>query len=713
MDRQQSMSRFGRFIPLFLALFFVSGLSLVTTGCPPPVTNNEKTTEQTTTDGGTEKDPVAEGGACAETKECVQGLLCKGGKCTKPECTTDAQCTTGDKKKCIDYRCEAAGDNCKDNTECPPGQDCEAKADGKKYCSVIDVSVASVLIVTPPGVVRSGQTRKFEAVALNKSGARLAGDFTFTWKSSATDVAAIDAKGVATGGSKDGETDITAEVQSKASAPVKLRNFAAVAAGKLRVILIDSDSKFVDGAKVMVGTAEATSDAQGAATVDSANLPATVHVFHKNYAFFSAFGVNKNDLLVQLVKKPDNSKAGGIKGKVNFDVYRGIMGISEDDWASYNVAVGFTSFSISSDILGLNLDTLLGESFEVDVFGQKFSVPSGVVLEALGGGKPEFQTQSDPGKDRLAFALAAKLKVSDVTPLISQVTGGEGVDIGKILVAIEPLFEKMALGFKTGISVEVFAKVPDTDDKNKNGKTDDLIPDFSKFTANDLTVDKKLDKNFSVTAGAYPKFDFNGKPAQFYAISLLGVLLPGYGLAPLGIAIGKAEDGKALKLRHAEPSGVLRTGRFVTLTLALTLPLGEPKPPLLISGDLQFFDKAPTSLTVSAFTKLPTTAKFDPATRTLSSAATEGSSFNQIDLSNDKGRWIIVYPSATASVVLPAVPSGFDDPVNADCSASLRPVKLQGSTTMDDILEFNDKNMDRLTEFLSGFANVTVYEKKK
>ncbi len=35
MDRQQSMSRFGRFIPLFLALFFVSGLSLVTTGCPP------------------------------------------------------------------------------------------------------------------------------------------------------------------------------------------------------------------------------------------------------------------------------------------------------------------------------------------------------------------------------------------------------------------------------------------------------------------------------------------------------------------------------------------------------------------------------------------------------------------------------------------------------------------------------------------------------
>ncbi|MCB9641270.1 MAG: hypothetical protein H6727_20390 [Myxococcales bacterium] len=710
MDRQRSMKRGSRFIPLFLSIFIVSAFSLVTVGCPPPTTTTEKTPD-VDGGGGTEKAPVTEGGDCGATAECVQGLLCKGGKCTKPECTTDADCTQGDKKKCIDYKCEAAGDQCADNTECPPGQDCEAKADGKKYCSVIDVTVESVLIVTPPGVVRSGQTRQFEAVALNKSGARLSGDFTFTWKSGSTDVAAIDAKGLATGGSTDGETEITAEIQGKTSAGVKLRNFAAVEAGKLRVILIDSDSKFVEGAKVMVGASEATSDAQGAAVIDTATLPADIHVFHKNYAFFSSFGVNKNDLLVQLVKKPDNSKAGGIKGKINFDVYRGIMGIPEDEWASYNVAVGFTSFSISSDILGLNLDTLLGESFETDVFGQKLSLPSGVVLEALGGGKPDFKTQSEPGKDRLAFALGAKLKVSDVTPLISQVTGGDGVDIGKILVAIEPLFDKMALGFQTGISVDVFAKVPDADDLNKNGKTDDLIPDFAKFTAQDLTVDKKLDKKITVNASSYPSYDFNGKPAEFYAISLLGVLLPGYGLAPLGIAIGKAENGKALTLRHAEASGVLRTGRYVTLTIALTLPLGDPKPPLLISGDLQFFDKAPQSLTISAFPKLPTTAKLDPASRTLSNAATEGSSFNQIDLSNDKGRWIVVYPSATAEVVLPAVPSGFDDPLDANSSASLRPVKLQGSITMDEILEFNDKNMDRLTEYLSGFANVSVYEK--
>jgi hypothetical protein len=702
-----------RLFALCFALFFAAMLPVSFTGCGGGTVNENNNEPNPEGDGGTEKTLGKINDACDSAKPCEAGLLCQGGKCAKPECVSDADCAANPNgKKCADYTCQDLGDACQSNAQCPPGQDCVAVGQGK-FCKAPEggTDVDAVLIVTPPGVVRSGQKRQFEAVALNKSGARLVGDYKFNWKAADADVAAIDANGAATGGSKDGETDITAELNGKTSPAVKLRNFAPVEAGKLRVILINASNAFVSGATVKVGDAEAQSDNVGAAVLDNVTLPADIHIFHKSYAYFSAFNVGKNDLLVQLTQKNDNSKAGGIKGEVDFSTYYGIMGIPQDEQASYNVAVGFTSFAIPPDILGLNLDTLLGESFEVDVFGQKFSVPSGVILEALGGGKSEYQTQGDEGKDKLAFALAARLKISDVTPLISEVTGGSGLDIGKILVAVEPLFSKMALGFRTGISVTLHPKIADAQDLNKNGRTDDLIPDFSKFTAVALKVDSKLDKQISVKVAAYPTYQHNGQSVPFYAISLAAVLLPGYGLAPLGIAISEGKDAsKALVLRHAEPKGVLRTGRFVILTLALTLPVGDPKPPLLIAGDVQFFNDLPTNVNVGAFIDLPTTAKLDPATRTLSNAGTDRVSFSQIDLSDDNARWIVVYNGKT-EVVLPAVPSGFDDPVNADASASLRPVKLQNNLSMDDVLEFNANNMDRFTELLSGFVNVSVYEK--
>lgn len=583
-------------------------------------------------------------------------------------------------------------DQCKGDGDCPPGQSCKDDA-GRKVCKedATQNQVDSVEIVNGGGVIRQGQKRKLEAVALNKSKVRLTGTFSFKWSSSAADTIAVDAaSGELTGGSKSGDATITVEVEGK-KATTTIGNLGEVAAGKSRVIVLDNKGSAVVGAKVKVGAGEGDTDAKGVVEIAGQTPPYDVHVFHKDYGYFSAFGVGKTDLFIQLIKVQDKAKAGGTEGDINFDALQALFGISADDWVKYTVDVGIVGLSLSANLLELSFDLILGESVPatLPVVNQQVDLPGGVVLAIGGKGKPTYKALGEDG-NRILWGFGGKFQLTELLPLIPADT--KNINIAEILVKAKPLLEKMAYGYSAGVTVQA-------------GKIDKKT----------LTLRQKLTEKTSVNVSGIPTVKgTDGKDVSLITIGLAGAILPGVGMIPTGLMFDQGAGTAKFDVTHAKRESALAGGKFAMITLALTLPIGTNPPPLFIFGDIQLFDTAPTSVTVSKFAELPKDAKFDPASRKLTDGKSSDASMYHFTFTGKSGKtWTVVYASGKDSFTLPAVPSGFDDPIDAEGEASFRAVLLSNGQTMDTLLEFNAINMDRLTDVLKGFCNITVYKKPK
>lgn len=686
------------FLILFVAFTFV-GTSYFT-GCGGNKPADEKTVEK---DGGGTDSAT---NTCTVNKDCPAGQACTNGKCEKA-CNTDAECTGG--KKCKANKCVEADTGCKDNNDCPPGKTCK-----DKQCVEAGTKPAKVEIVTKGGVLRQGQTKQFTARALNDSGAAISGDFKFEWSSSASDIIAIDAAtGKATGGSKDGVSNITVKLDGLTSTTVEVRNYAAVAAGKARIIVVDANQKGVSGATVKIGDKEGKTDANGAVTIDGATAPFDVHVFHNDYDYFSAIGANKSDLYVQINKITSSDKAGGAKGKFDFKNVQKLNNISDEDWGDYTVGFGIAGVALSENLLNLDFDLLVGESFKISLFGKDVSLPSGVVVDLAAGGKPNYQSLGETGR-KVLWGFGGKFKIDDVLPIVTGATGGD-INVGKLLGAAKPLLKSMVFGYKPGVEINQFPRVADKDDKNGDGKTDDLIPDFDKFPEHKIILTNKLSKPININIKTFPKVQWKGKDVDLLSIGLAGVLIPGVGLVPLGLDVDqvKAASGK-LTVQYAERTGILKTGKFVTIALTLNISTGKDAPPLMLFGQVKTDKNDITSMDVNSFLDVAKDAKFDPASRKLEKGKVDGATATQLDISDSKGRkWIVYFGAgANGTLTLPAPPSGMDDRAKDAKTVSLRPVKLSGSETLDSILEFNSTNMDQLVHVIAGFSSVEIFEKK-
>lgn len=711
---------FSKMRPLFrsvLVFFFLIGMLsfafTTSTGCSKPEPKAEKVIGDsgTNADGGGEV-TGEEGSQCAAHDECKTGLICGAeGKCAKPECSEDGECASkGKNLTCDEGAC--VGAKCTSSNDCPAGQDCEDYPGKGKLCKDIPggTGVASVRITTSPGVTREGNAVQFKAIALNKAGALLRGKTTFKWTSSQSGTVAIDGSGKATGGSTDGVAQITAEIDGIKSDPANIRNFAKLASGKVRVIITDSKGKAISGAKVMFkfsgGEKNKDSDAKGIVLVDGA-APFDFHIFHKDYAYLSIIQVKKTDLYVQLLSKAAATTAGGVQGKFDFSRLKRLLGYSSDDWDKLNVDVGFAGFSIAGNLFDLSLDSLLGESEIAQLMGKDQALPGGVFLKSPVGTKEDYKAQGESGP-RILWALGGRFEVAELMKLIPKDT--KNMDVGKILAGAKKLFDKFAFGFDSSITIKAYAKVKDVDGKYGVEGKDDLIPDYGKFPTKTIVLKSKLDQLVTVSVSSYPDIKHKGKSVSLIGLSLAAVLTPGYGLVPLGLMAQEGKGSSPMNLKYASRQGALNTGKFAVVTLALNIPTGEDAPPLFIAGDVQFSSKAPSSISVPAFLGFPTSAKFDPTTRTLTDGAVSGASAHWFDITGkDKKQWIVIF-EGQQKVALPKPPAGFDS--SEWVSASLRPVKLKGQT-IHSILEFNAINIDSLTEHISGFSSYTVLEEKK
>lgn len=581
-------------------------------------------------------------------------------------------------------------DKCQGDGDCPPGQSCKDK-DGIKQCveDAAASTVESVEIINGGGVTRKDGKRKLEAVALNKSGVQLPGPHSFKWSSSDSEAVAVDASsGTITGGSKSGEATITVELEGK-KATTKVNNFGDPTG--TRVIVLDITGAPVSGATVKVGTEEGQTDANGVVDVKAVSGKFDIHIFHKEYNYFSAFGVTGNDFFIEISKASDPKKAGGAEGSINFDPLQGLFGISADDWPKYNVEVGIVGLSLSpSSLLALDFDLLLGESVPstIPVVNQEVDLPQGVLLAISGKGKPSYKAVGTNGR-RAMWGFGGKFQITELLPLIPADTAN--INIAEILVKAKPLLEKMAFGQAT-LTVKT---------GNVEKKT--------------LSLSKKLSETINVDVKSIPALkDGAGKDVDLITIGLAGRLIPGIGLAPTGITFEQGKGSAKLSVKHAKGAAPLDGGKFALVSLALTLPLGDNPPPLFIFGDVQISDTAPSSASVAKFVDLPKDAKFDVASRSLTKGSSADADMYHFTFSGKSGKsWTAVYAKGSDTFTLPAVPSGFDDPIDAEGSASFRAVKTKGGATLDSLLQFNEINMNNLIDALAGFCNLTVYEKKE
>ena len=119
--------------------------------------------------------------------------------------------------------------------------------------TVVAGAVASIAVDPPSATVASGSTQAFTAAAKDAAGNLVAGA-AFTWRSDASDVAAVDASSGVALGSKAGEAHITAIAGNVRSAPATL----TVGPGPLASILVNPASL-----DIAVGDADALLRATG------------------------------------------------------------------------------------------------------------------------------------------------------------------------------------------------------------------------------------------------------------------------------------------------------------------------------------------------------------------------------------------------------------------------------------------------------------------
>jgi hypothetical protein len=735
------MNRFATTFTAAAVGFFLAGT--VFTGC----SGGGGTT--TPACGAGKAQLCAIGGTCAVNADCNVGLTCNQTtkKCEMgiPPCTADSQCdatrnaacTTAGACICLEGACQLRG--CSSDALCAGGQICLA---GK--CQSRPASTGlRCNILTPSSVIRQGQTLALRASATNANGASVAGQ-TFTWQSSATGVATVDANGVVTGGSTTGNTNVTCRVtggDATDSSPVVITNYANVTSGNIRAVVVDDRTGApVMGAAVLfrqgsttVGGAAVSTGADGVAQVTAVGA-VDVHVFKNGYTYVSIIGVSATDVLVPLQPTPDTTKAGGFTGTFN---------LAQVSNPTDTVEFGLAGGSIAGPFIDLDFTKLIGITLQRHVqigslLDDDVGLPSGLYLK-LGDQaiQDRYYALVQAGK-RHAWGLGGKVPFDQLIRVLTPVLSGgtENIPFGQIIAQVLPFFDKFRHFIKADMTIVEAPLVADTDDINGDGETTDLVPDFNNATAFqqvNAVVTQPLSLSTSVTVPTLPRYGNQFLPA---AIVLAGANTVGRGLVPLGISAGidnpkqgEAQDGQidvdantagnqsTITFKMSPLHSGIEGSKYFIATLSLALDFGGNSAPA-ISGIITQPESiaATTSLGGQTFLSFPETAAFNLSDRSFNlGAEVTGASFYRADFKASDGDWVVYFkkPSSGAAFSLPAVPSSANERavLTSGCSGggsctNLRVFALKtGSLTLDSIAGFGTDNLTRLNDYIQAFSN--------
>ena len=678
------------------------------------------------------------------------GCQCDDGKCVGSRCGSDLDCGT---QVCRDGNCVDAP-AASTVTKCTITPDVIVAKTG----SSTKVSVSAWDSSNKPVVLKTGVTWSAAAAAGTITGE--GNSVSFTASTTPTSAPIEGPKATI------GTTSCTANV-SIVDGTVTAGSIRAVVTDELTGRGIANATVLAsDAAGEPIGTAAVT-DATGIANLTlTANAVVNVTAFHNDFNYLTISGYDMaagTRVLSFVVRRNQVDLYGGQKGTftnvpATSNVHAGIAGMS--------IAGSITDLSLTQ-LLGNSVPTRVKIGNAIDQMNVPLpagvflgfsdqQIKPNVAAQGLagvcGGAGAEDKIKNGTCGTRSAWALVGDVPLGDLP--ISKLAGGlSNIDFGGLLADIIPIFRK----FNSSIvrDVEFSLKAPGV---SADGGTDFADTDFT--SANHDFQQMPLVFNFVAKVPDLPKYHGTYSDA---VVLLGGASVPGRGVIPLGLGIGvnsspadekidkQADLGSPglVSMRMAPTHAGIEGSEYGVIALALSIKgLTGGSGGISTSGvfgrvpqNQLAFDPKGTSAngTVtlpSPFVAYPESAKYNftntaqgaLAGRHFIFAADPGvagtSMVRVVFTDGNEHRWVVYGDSSkatTTGLTVPKVPAGgaFLDRTFSNGMASgsrstmlVQLVRLNSAPatttgtalTFTNIVELNDTNADRLTDFTTGFS---------
>ncbi|HEY1098147.1 MAG TPA: hypothetical protein VGF99_04435, partial [Myxococcota bacterium] len=268
-----------------------------------------------------------------------------------------------------------------------------------------------------------------------------------------------------------------------------------------------------------------------------------------------------NDVVIYTGAVQETPVVDGITGTFDF----------ADVKSRGDIRLGLAGAAINAAITDLNFTTIIGEFVDTTVTIDSLTPPEGLTVGlpeglVIGLGAEDFKANyvalSDKKGPSVAWALAGRVELSKVGPIIEQVSGSDNIDFGGILGAVLPFFATFNHAVVTGLD---FNPAP------RNGTTGfeevTIAPNtlMTQLTGYDMPTLPCAPGGFNAGACTNALFQLttgtgeaevsqivSACPAELGAdqtceavapftsgaVILTGVVVPGQGLVPLGISAG-------------------------------------------------------------------------------------------------------------------------------------------------------------------------------
>lgn len=633
-----------------------------------------------------------------------------------PACSSDADCrartdvpNAGD-LKCKNGACDF--DHCGFDSDCPAGKVCHL---GNCIGSFGCADIASCQVEPTSAVVRQGTPVQFSATAYLQDGL-VAPGVPFNWTSDDDGIVSVNSSGLATAGAQPGPTTITATVAGCAvSCRANVYNYGEAQAGSTRVMVVDElEGIPIQGADVTLGAQPpATTGADGTVefTIElSPAAPADITVTRANYHYLTLKAVESPDVIAHLGKiyhldENDAAVSGGVKGLLDFDKIRCEAGHVCD------VNLGIAGLSMPGSLTNIKPRTVLGDNVvtPMNLGGSSVDVPfpEGFVLGLGASWFKQYSTPTGIPGTRAAWATGGKMDLSALIDLLMPaIWSGDEIEYIRIILSLLGDFGSHS-AIASDVHISPIPELLDSNDLNGNGLTDDFIPDYDGFPAENMTLYVPIDHSLTITPPRLPVGTYD------VVVVLSGVIVRGNGLVPLGISAGLDSishsddpDGvidDPIILHSAEVAGRIPEDacRRVILALAFNIAslASQTSTRLRLAGQVLFVDDFDGARTIPPF-MTPADVAYDPAARRLDINQAPAADYFQAIFEDETGKkWNILAENPVSFDLPPAPPEG-DRSARADFVS----VELVPGVGYQDLPAFNNTNLDDLATLVKAFS---------
>jgi hypothetical protein len=584
--------------------------------------------------------------ACGGDRNCGPAEICDGGLCRpRAECNAENDC--GDDEDCVGGRCVPFV--CRGDADCADGEICTAGA-----CEETpEAEIATIVVVAGPHAVFVGQQFAYHAVGID-----LRGDIVatggFEWQAEGEDTGDFEGD-VLTAGPEAGAIAVTAALGDVVSEPYPVIVHMPEPAPEetpVSVLVTDAETgAAIEGAMVLAGDAEATTDEAGVALFEAEPENGTYTVFSEGHDYLTVVGLAGDALHLTLWPRTEDARVAGFTGEISFD----------DVLTEGAVDLGLAGAAIGGELTRLNLGVLIGDLFNAEVntgFGNfALPLPGGLILAAtvpvIGNlqVKDTYFARTQPGL-QLAWSFAGRLDFGTVAGLLM---GGGGFDVGRVLTTVLPFFDSFQHDLRVAPELVALPQRPDEDDLDGDGDLEELVPDYDRFPVLDMEPAQSQDLRIQV--------DVAGLPGEDAVVLLFaGAELDGVGFVPLGVSA--ADEPGVIPMRLAAPYAGLEGGTRTLLAIGAEFGGdGGALPENIAVRMLRFGPNLPPDATIGDTWVGAPTVEWDPAMRSLGGMSADGADVHRATLSNGAGRWHVFFAPGDVNLGtrLPFPPEGMAD----------------------------------------------------